>query len=111
MLMRPTARTTVLSPIYGRIFDYIIMESYQDKLMSCEQQFGSKARRLTNRCTMVLKESTGYHTTHDSRVFCTIPNATKAFDRQHYYKLFKLLMKRNLPAHIISVLINLFMHN
>jgi len=33
---------------------------------------------------------------------------TKAFDRLHYCKLFKLLLKRQLPAHFLRVLINLY---
>ena len=43
--------------------------------------------------------------------FCTFLDASKAFDRLHYCKLFKLLVKRELPAHIIRVLINLYTNN
>ena len=41
-------------------------------------------------------------------MFCTFLDATKAFDRLHYCKLFKLLLKRQLPVHILRVLINLY---
>jgi hypothetical protein len=104
-------RGIALSSVYGKIFDHIIMERYQEKLMSCELQFGFKAKSSTNLCSMVLKETIAYYTHNDSAVFCTFLDATKAFDRLHYCKLFKLLIKRQLPAHIIRVLINLYTHN
>ena len=38
-------------------------------------------------------------------------DATKAFDRVHYCKLFKLLIKRQLHAHVIRLLINMYSNN
>jgi Reverse transcriptase (RNA-dependent DNA polymerase) len=38
-------------------------------------------------------------------------DATKAFDRVNYCKLFKLLIKRQLPAHVIRLLINMYSNN
>jgi len=43
--------------------------------------------------------------------FCTLLDASKAFDRLHYCKLFKILIKRGLPTHIIGLLINLYTNN
>lgn len=43
--------------------------------------------------------------------FCSSLHATKAFDRIKYCKLFKLLIKRQLPAHVIRLLINMFTNN
>jgi hypothetical protein len=101
----------VTSSVYGKIFDHIIKERYQEKLTSCELQFGFKAKSSTNLCSMVLKDTIAYYTHYDSAVFCTIVDATKAFDTLQYYKLFKLFIKRQLPAHIIRVLINIYTHN
>jgi exonuclease III len=91
-------RGIALSSLYGKILDSIILERYKEKLMSCELQFGFKAKSSTNMCSMVLKETIAYYTQHDSSVFCTFLDATKAFDRLHYCKLFRLLIKRDLPA-------------
>jgi len=43
--------------------------------------------------------------------FCKFLDATKAFDRIKYCKLFKLLLQRDLPAPIIRVLVNLYKNN
>jgi len=42
---------------------------------------------------------------------CTFLDSTKAFDRVNFCKLFKLLVKRELPLLIIRVLANLYMNN
>jgi len=57
---------------------------------------------------MVLKETISYYKQHQTPVFCTFLDASKAFDRLHYCKLFKLHLKRQLPVHILRVLINLY---
>jgi len=59
-------------------------------------------------CTMILKETVAYYLNKGSPVFCTFLDASKAFDRVNYCKLFRLLIKRDLPACIIRVLINMY---
>lgn len=53
---------------------------------------------------MVLKETKSYYKQHQTPVFCTFLDATKAFDRLHYCNLFKLLLKRQLAVHILREL-------
>ena len=48
-------------------------------------------------CTMYLKETISYYVNNGSSVFCTLLDATKAFHRVEYVKLFKLLMVRDIP--------------
>jgi len=62
-------------------------------------------------CSMVLKETMAYYSKNQSSVFCTFLDASKSFDRVQYCKLFKMLIKRTLPAFIIRVLINFYMCN
>ena len=44
-------------------------------------------------------------------VFCTFLDASKAFDKLHYCKLFKLLVKRDVPALFVRLLANIYTHN
>ena len=60
---------------------------------------------------MILKETMAYYSSNNGSVFCSFLDATKAFDRVHYCKLFKLLIKRQLPAHVIGLLINMYSNN
>jgi len=59
-------------------------------------------------CTVVLKETLSYYVKNKSSVFCTFLDASKAFDRVNYCKLFLLLIQRGLPACFITTLINLY---
>ena len=52
-----------------------------------------------------------FYIKHQSSVYCTFLDASKAFDRVHYCKLFRLLIKRGLPACIVRILINMYTGN
>jgi len=58
-----------------------------------------------------LKETVAYDVQNQNHVFCTFLDSTKALDGVNYCKLFKLLVKRELPVLIIRVLANLDMDN
>jgi hypothetical protein len=104
-------RGIALSLIIGKIFDNIILQRYNHKLSSCELQFGFKSKSSTNMCTMVMKETITYYVQHQSPVFCTFSDATKAVDRLHFGQLFGLLLERDLPAQVVKTLIYLYTHN
>jgi hypothetical protein len=104
-------RGITLSSIFGKMFDNIVLNRYRDRLLSSELQFGFKTSSSTNLCTMVLKESLAYYARHNSSVFCTFLDASKAFDRLRYCKLFKMLITRQLPAAIVRILINFYTSN
>jgi hypothetical protein len=104
-------RGIALSSVFGKIYDNVILLRYNDKLISSDLKLGFKAKHSTNHCTMILKETIAYYVRNQSSVFCTFLDASKAFDRVHYSKLFRLLIKRKLPSVIIRVIVNLYMGN
>lgn len=104
-------RGIALSSLLGKMLDFIILNRYRDILSSCEYQFGFKRNSSTNLCTMVLKEAINYYNYNNNIVFCCFLDATKAFDRVNYCKLFRLLLSRNLPPHIIRLLMNIYVNN
>ena len=59
--MKKKNRGIVLSSIFDKILDLIVSTRYKNQLSSCEQQFGFKAKRSTNMCTMVCKEAIDYY--------------------------------------------------
>ena len=71
-------------------------------------QFGFKAGHSTSLCTMVLKEVVEYYIKHGGSLYCTMLDATKAFDRVEYCKLFSGLLRRKLPAVYIRLLLNMY---
>jgi hypothetical protein len=84
------------------------MNRYYDKLVTSELQFGFKEKRSTTMCSMILKESIEYYINNGSGVYCVMLDATKAFDRVEYCKLFKLLMERKIPPIAIRIMLNMY---
>lgn len=104
-------RGIALSSVFCKVLDNVILHKFYDKLCSCDFQFGFKANSSTHMCTMVLKETISYYIKNQSSVYCTFLDASKAFDRVNYSKLFRLLVDRGLPACITRLLINLYTVN
>ena len=68
-------------------------------------QFGFKAKHSTTQCSIVPTEATAYFVNNGSTVYCSMLNATKAFDRVEYCKLFRLLASRYLPHACLRTLV------
>jgi len=100
-----------LSSVYLKIIDNIVLHKFSANLCTSELQFGFKRKSSSNLCTFVLKETLAYYSKNNSTVFCTFIDATKAFDRVKYCKLFRLLIDRGLPACIIRLLFNVYTSN
>ena len=65
-------------------------------LSSNDSQFGFKQRHSTSQCTFVVKETVQYYLNGGSIVYGMLLDASKAFDRVHFIKLFRLLLSRDL---------------
>jgi len=103
-------RAIALSSVFGKVLDLIIMKRYNKLLNTSELQFGFKSKRSTGMCTMVLKEVIDYYVSNGSTVYCTMLDATKAFDRVDYGKLFGLLIERKLPPVVIRLLLCVYVN-
>lgn len=101
-------RGITLCSTFLRIFDMIVLSRYSDCLSTCDLQFGFKRKSSTNMCTWLLKETASYYVNNNSSVYCTMLDASKAFDKIEYCSLFKELIKRNLPAIVVRALINVY---
>jgi hypothetical protein len=97
--------------LFGKILDLIVLNRYSDCLITSDLQFGFKAKCSTNMCSLVLKECIAYYTSNNSSVYCTMLDATKAFDRVEYCKLFRKLMSRKIPAVIIRLILNIYVNH
>ena len=101
---------TELCSIFGEIFDLIFLSKFSDCLITSTQQFGFKRKHSTYMCTIVLKETLAY-TVDGGSGFCTLVtllDATKAFDRVNYCKLFTKLMSRNIPPKYLPLLLTMY---
>ena len=94
-------RGRALSSICGKLFDSYVLTRYDSLLAASSLQFGFKAGFSTSMCSMILKETLEHYRRNGSTVYCTMLDATKAFDRVEYCKLVRLLLIRNFPPIVI----------
>jgi len=57
---------------------------------------------------MVHKETFAYYTVDNGAAFCTFLDATKAFDRVDFCKLYRELRKRKIPTIHLRLLLNMY---
>ena len=60
-------------------------------------------------CTGIMKETVRYYNRNGSDVYCCLLDASKAFDRVRFDKLFELLLDRQFPALFIRFLLQTFL--
>ena len=101
-------RGIALSSIICKIVDLVVLSRYYDSLVTSELQFGFKPGHSTGMCIMILKEVVSYYNSHASSVYCTFLDASKAFDRVNYTKMFQGLIERNLPPVVIRFLLHMY---
>ena len=89
-------RSIALSSIIGKVYDYIIIQNNPDVLSSLNWQFAFKEKSSTTQCTFVVQETINYYLKHGSSVHAILLDATKAFDRVSFMKLFNELRNRGM---------------
>ena len=88
-------RSLTIGTCISKVFDVIIMNKHSSVFRTSDNQFGFKEKLSTNMCTFALNETISYYTKNGSQVYALFLDASKAFDRLNYVKLFnKLLHKK-----------------
>ena len=97
-------RAIALGSVVGKVIDSVILEKHRHILLSDDLQYGFKAGHSTTQCSFVLEEVVDYYVRNKSPVFVVLLDASRAFDRIQYVKLFKLLLNRGLCSLIARFL-------
>ena len=88
----------------AKVFDYVIIALFGGILQTTDMQFAYKSKHSTTLCTMVYLETLHHYVKNGKNVYNCLLDASKAFDRIHYGKLFTILLSKQVPAFIICYL-------
>ena len=89
-----------------KLFDVILMNKCDKVLHTSDQQFAFKQKHSTAMCSSVLIETVNYFVKGGSNVYGCFLDASKAFDKVHYGKLFSLLMSKGLPKVVVRFILD-----
>jgi len=101
-------RGIALASCILKIFDIIIIDKNRDSLLSSNLQFAYKPDHSTSMATLVLKECVKYYLSHDTPVYCCMVDASKAFDKVRFDKLFKTLNDRNMSPVFLRLIMSMY---
>ena len=93
-----------------KLLDYIIIEHQSHVFQTDALQFGFKAKSSTTLCTSMVAETVRQFNAGKSNVYAVLLDATKAFDRVEFTKLFGLLLDRGMDALFVRCLLNMYLN-
>ncbi len=89
--------------------DHVIISFIKDKIKTSHVQFAYKESYSISLCSFLVTETIQYYQTRGSNVYMLLLDATQAFDRVKYSKLFSLLIERNICPLVIRLLLNMYL--
>ena len=101
-------RAIAISSILGKLLDSIIIQDQHVSLKTDDLQFGFKENTSTITCTQLLIEIVEYYNSNNTDCFMLLFDASKAFDRIEYVRLFELLRDRNMCPIVLRLIITMY---
>ena len=103
-------RSITISSLLGKVLDNIILEKEAANLTTNDLQFSYKPGASTTMCSSMIRETISYFVHKNTDVYGLVLDATKAFDRVNYIKLFRILLKRNVSPLICRLLLHMYLN-
>ncbi len=82
-----------------KLFEWCILIRYNTKLETSGLQFSFKAGHSTATSSLVMKEVINYYWNRHSKVYVALTDASKAFDRVRYDRLFEIALQEKYTTH------------
>ena len=101
-------RAITLGSIIGKVLDLVILAKEGNSLNSSNLQFGFKEHMSTSHCTFTKLEVISHYNANRSDVYVMMLDATKAFDRVNYCKLFRKLLDRDMSPLVLRLLLYMY---
>ena len=98
---RPIAIVTILS----KVLEQVLLSRLSRYLWTADSQFGFKRAHGTEIAIFAINQTINFYCNQDTPVYMCFLAANKAFDRVNHWTLWKKLLDRNVPLHIVKLFI------
>ncbi len=102
-------RGICLQSVLCKILDLIILSKERKQMLTSDLQFGFKGGLSASMATAVVTETVDYYIAKGGSVYALALDATKAFDRVEYTKLFECLLDRGVNPLYTRLLCNMYL--
>ena len=102
---RAISKNTIIS----KIIDHVLINQIGEKMNTTDYQFAYKTGLSTSLCSFLVAETINYYRSRRSNVYMISLDATKAFDRVQYSKLFNKLIDKEICPIIIRFIMNSYL--
>ncbi len=101
---------SLLSSILCKLLDVVILTKEKCSLCTSDLQYGFKQGSSTSLWTAMAQATISYYVHNGSNVYGLMLDASKAFDRVNYCKLFRILQDKNVCPPYCRLLLNMFLN-
>ena len=102
-------RAITLSSLLCKLLEIIIINKEENNLKTSNLQFSFKKGHSTGLCTCMVQETVNYFVSNKTNVYGLLLDASKAFDRINYVKLFEKLLSRKICPLLCRLLLNMYL--
>ena len=99
-------RAITIGTCLSKLFELLILNKQSHVFQTSDLQFGFKENSSPVICSFVAQEVINHYVNNDSNVFTVLLDASKAFDRVNFIKLFKKLIEKRMCPLVIRLLLN-----
>ena len=103
-------RSLTIGTCISKIFDAIVRDKNSNVFHTSDNQFGFKGKVSTNMSTFALNETISHYTNNGSQVYALFLDASKAFDRLNFIKLFSKLLNKKMCPITVRLLLNMYLN-
>ena len=101
-------RSIAIGSILSKVLDNIVIEKHASTLSSSSLQFRFKPKHSTIQCSFAVQEVIEHFVQRWSECHVLLLDASRAFDRVNYIKLFQLLISRKMCPLTINLLLQMY---